>query len=65
MDQTTLNAVVEMLFPHEPAPLAARARAAWGAFWRRDQPGSIEAFDVHQHSIRTARGVIARTTDDV
>jgi hypothetical protein len=61
----SLNAVVELLFPLEPGPLTDRARAAWGAFWRRDQPGPRDAFDVHQHSIRTARGVVAVAADDV
>lgn len=53
-----LNAAVELAFPPRPAPLPVRARAAWDAFWRPNVPGSVSAFDVHDHRIRTARGVI-------
>ncbi len=56
----SLNAAVEMLFPvTRRAPLGTRARAAWAAFWHRNQPGSLDVFAPHQHAIRTARDVIA------
>ncbi len=61
----SLNAVVELMFPPAPAPLAHRARAAWDAFWRRSEPGAADAFDVHRHTIRTARGVVATAADDL
>ncbi|MBE7454548.1 MAG: ferritin-like domain-containing protein [Kofleriaceae bacterium] len=55
----SLNAAVELLFPPTPAAVTARARAAWDAFWRRNQPGSLDVFAPHQHAIRTARGQVA------
>lgn len=55
----SLNAVVELMFPPEPASLPSRARTAWAAFWRRNQPGPLDELAVHQHAIRTARGAIA------
>jgi hypothetical protein len=52
-----LNAIVELLFPHEPA---SRWRAAWRAFWQKPEAVAVDELRVHAaHEIRTARGKVA------
>jgi hypothetical protein len=56
-----LNAVVELAFPIDPRTgVAARAAAAWRAFWQETAPVGADELRVHAaHEIRTARGKIA------
>ncbi len=52
-----LNAIVEVLFPHEPR---GRWKAAWASFWRPTEAVGADELRVHAaHEIRTARGKVA------
>lgn len=56
---STLNAVVEYVFPddavrHEPK---ARLEAAWRRFWMKDARHDASEFAVHEHAIKTVHGI--------
>ncbi|HTM23309.1 MAG TPA: ferritin-like domain-containing protein [Kofleriaceae bacterium] len=64
-----LNATVEVLFPaagERDHGMIGTFETAWKAFWRRDDRVDAEEMGQHaRHSIRTARGVIAKGEDPV
>jgi len=58
----SLNAAAEVLFPTDETKGSRRKqlKAAWRAFWNRNEQVGAEEFDDHnRHTIKTARGTVA------
>jgi hypothetical protein len=56
----TLKAIVEVVFPTDEnrGQLRKSFESAWRAFWDKDPIHDIAEFDVHEHTIKTARGLV-------